>query len=273
MCRIVPHFDFLPACSGKVHHQEFLSVRRRIAYEFESHLSFLPAAFMTLLSEGKFLSRLKLPALQFIVPAITTRRPRFEYRYICALDDSIQPANEEPKNWYALPGPSPRLRRSETKASLVDHCLALTAVCVCETVQPRLSFLPGLGWNNQSPPRDDSLVDGCFCCFCFSFFSSLPALVFILKSLSFSFFPMPHALVFSICFLSGSSVLSSFHFLLFFIFVVHVHWQKPVYSILFDSIWFYSSSLSFRLFSPTSFLSFTSVLCVMVRGPVCVMRG
>lgn len=40
-------------------------------------LSFLPAAFMTLLSEGNFLSGLKLPAVQFIVPAIRTRWPRF----------------------------------------------------------------------------------------------------------------------------------------------------------------------------------------------------
>lgn len=75
---------FLPVCSGKVHYQEFLSVCRRIAYEFDSHLSFLPAAFMTLLAEGKFLSGLKLPALQFIVPAITTRWPRFAVPiYLC----------------------------------------------------------------------------------------------------------------------------------------------------------------------------------------------
>lgn len=47
-------------------------------------LSFLPAAFMTLLSEGKFLSGLKLPAVQFIVPAIRTRWPRFAVPiYLC----------------------------------------------------------------------------------------------------------------------------------------------------------------------------------------------
>lgn len=96
-------------------------------------------------------------------------------------------------------------------------------------------------------------------------FSSFPPSLPKFSFLNLFHFPCSPCLTHS-CFPSVSSLVllfflsfPSFHFLLFFIFVVHVHWQKTGYFIL-----FYSSSLSFCLFSPTSFLSFTSVLWSLV---------
>lgn len=172
---------------------------------------------------------------------------------------------------------SNRLTRSQKTDTLYPDLPLVYVLCcrkvwslwnsVCECVRHPSNHVWWVFYLD-TPLHDDSLVDGSFCCFRFSFFpfsssflifSSLPALVFILKSLSFFLFSMPHALMFSICFLSGSSVLSLISFFPFSPFLY------PRCTCTLTKNWlFYSSSLSFCLFSPTSFLSFTSVLWSLV---------